>query len=73
MMQTLLNPYEVTKIAVNGDAFFEEIVFENLPTEDEVFFGDCIINIEKKLTFVLRNNGNALIRFQWNTQGCEDF
>lgn len=53
----------MTKIAVNGDAFFEEIVFENLPTEDEVFFGDCIINIEKKLTFVLRNNGNSLIRF----------
>jgi len=63
----LLNPYEIVKIAVNGDAFFEEIVFENLPSEDEVFFGDCIIGTEKKLNFVLRNNGNSLIKFNWNT------
>ena len=45
----MLNPYEVTKIAVTGESFNEEIVFENLPNEDEIIFGDCIINLEKKI------------------------
>ena len=74
-MQTILNPYEITRIAVMGEAFFEEIVFEKLPNdlEDEVIFGDCIINIEKKVTFLLRNNGAQLVRFQWNTQGFDEF
>ncbi|CAD8206755.1 unnamed protein product [Paramecium octaurelia] len=71
VMQTLLNPYEVTKVAVTGEAFQEDIVFENL--DDEVQFGDCIINTEKKIQFFLKNNGANTIRFQWNTQGCEDF
>lgn len=63
MMQTMLNPYEVTKIAVTGESFFEEIIFENLASEDEVQFGDCVINVEKKMAFMLRNNSNACIRF----------
>ena len=54
-----MNPYEITKIAVAGEAFFEEIIFEGLPNEfeDEVLFGDCVINIEKKVNFYLKNNG----------------
>lgn len=43
-MQTLLNPYEITKIAVTGEAFQEDIVFENI--DEEVQFGDCVINVE---------------------------
>ena len=59
MMQTLLNPYEVTKIAVQGEAFFEELIFEWLPNdlEDEVVFGDCVINVERRVDFRLKNNG----------------
>lgn len=69
MMQTLLNPYEITRIAVTGEAFFEEIIFEGLPNdlEDEVVFGDCVINIERKVNFQIRNNGSNVIRFAWNT------
>lgn len=75
MMQTLLNPYEITKIAVAGEAFYEEIIFEGLPNdlEDEVVYGDCIINMERKISFYVRNNGTSTIRFSWNTQGSEDF
>jgi len=34
-MSTVLNPYEITKIAMMGEAFFEEIVFEKLPDDLE--------------------------------------
>jgi len=45
-MQTLLNPYECTKIMVVGEGFYEDIVFEGLPndSEDEIILGDCVIN-----------------------------
>jgi|APCry1669188879_1035177.scaffolds.fasta_scaffold175484_1 hydrocephalus-inducing protein len=45
-MSTILNPYEITKLAVIGEAYFEDIVFEKLPNEleDEINFGDCVIN-----------------------------
>lgn len=33
--QTLLNPYEITKMMVQGEGFFEDIVFERLPNESE--------------------------------------
>jgi hydrocephalus-inducing protein len=64
-MSTLLNPYEITRIAVVGEAFFEEIVFEKLPNdlEDEVIFGDSVIGSEKKITFMIRNNGSNIVRF----------
>lgn len=41
-MQTLLNPYEVTKLMISGEGFYEDIVFESLPdeSEDEVNLGD---------------------------------
>ena len=70
-----MNPYETTKIAVSGEAFFEEIIFEGLPKdlEDEVIYGDCIINIERRINFYIRNNGGSTIRFSWNTQGSDDF
>jgi len=60
---------------VQGEGFYEDIVFEDLPNEleDEVNLGDCILNYEKKLTFAVKNNSAEPIRFNWNTQGCEDF
>ena len=74
-MQTLNNPYEISKILVSGEGFYEDVTFENLPEEleDEVNLGDCVINMEKKLAFSLKNHSNAQIRFQFNAQGCEDF
>lgn len=44
-MQTLLNPYEITKWMVSGEAYYEEVAFESLPgeAEDEINFGDCVI------------------------------
>lgn len=44
-MQTLLNPYEVTKFMITGEGFYEDIVLEGLPdeAEDEINFGnDCV-------------------------------
>lgn len=42
----MLNPYEITKMLVTGEGFYEDIVFEHLPneSEDEILLGDCIIN-----------------------------
>ena len=59
-MQTLLNPYEITKWMVSGEAYYEEVAFESLPgeAEDEINFGDCVIGSEKKISFIIRNNGN---------------
>ena len=74
-MQTINNPYEMTKISVNGEGFYEDVTFETLPDEleDEVNLGDAVIGIDKKLVFALKNHSNNQIRFNWNTQGCEDF
>ena len=74
-MQTLLNPYENWKIMVKGEGFYEDITFEGLPLEleDEINLDDCIINVEKRHTFFIRNNSNAQIKFNWNTQGSEEF
>lgn len=60
---------------ITGEGFYEDIVFENLPneSEDEVNLGDCIIGQEKPITFAVKNNSNEVIKFNWNTQGSEDF
>lgn len=43
--QTLLNQYEVLRFKVEGEAFAEDILLENLPNEEEdkVNFDDCCI------------------------------
>lgn len=71
----MLNPYEVTRFMITGDGFQEDVVFEGLPeeAEDEVNLGDCFTNSEKKLGFYIRNNRGENIKFNWNSQGCEDF
>lgn len=35
---------------IQGEGFYEDVVFENLPNdlEDEVDLGNCVINQEKK-------------------------
>lgn len=61
------------KFKVQGEAYFEEILFENLPLEEEekVNFDDCIINEEKRITFSLRNNSTSCVKFTWAEH--EDF
>jgi len=64
-LQTVSNPFELTKLMVQGEGFFENVVFENLPNdrEDEVSLGDCCINVEKAISFEVKNNGEEVIRF----------
>jgi len=54
---------------VQGEGFYEDIVFEDLPDEleDEINLGDCILNSEKKLTFAVKNNSPESIKFTWST------
>ena len=70
---TLLNQFEVMRFKIQGEAYFEEILFENLPLEEEekVNFDDCIINEEKRITFSIRNNSTSCMKFQWAQH--EDF
>jgi hydrocephalus-inducing protein len=74
-MSTLLNPYENSRVMITGEGFYEDITFEGLPNEaeEEISFGDCIINTERRMTFFIRNNSTNAIKFNWNTQGNEDF
>lgn len=65
-----MNPYEVSRILISGDAFHEDITFENLPNEleDQFELGDCIINQEKRIFFNIKNNSVNQIKFNFNTQ-----
>lgn len=71
---TLLNPYENTKIQVTGECYFENISFEGFPEqyEDEVHFGDCVSKIPKRITFYMKNNTDETIRFNWNLGTIEE-
>jgi len=64
---TALNPYEAPKILATGEGFQEDVVFERLPNnlEDEIQFGDCVIDQEKRISFDIRNNTNMMVRFSW--------
>lgn len=55
------------RFRIEGEAYTEEILFENLPSEEEdkIAFGDCIIKEEKRLNFSIKNNANEAIKFQW--------
>jgi hypothetical protein len=57
----LLNPYEISRVLINGDAFHEDILFENLPKdlEDTIEMGDCVINQENRIVFAVRNNSES--------------
>jgi hypothetical protein len=64
---TLLNQFEIMRYKIQGEAFFEDILFENLPLEEEdrINFNDCIINEEKRITFSIQNNSAEAIKFNW--------
>ncbi len=58
-METLLNPYENSRIMIQGEAFYEDISFEGLQNEDSVDLGDCINGVDKKINFIIRNNSSS--------------
>lgn len=61
------------RFKIQGEAYYEDIIFENLPNEEEdkINFDDCVIGEEKRITFSLRNNSNSIIKFKWTEH--EDF
>jgi len=64
---TLLNQFEVMRFRVEGEAYNEEVLFENLPLEEEdkINFNDCVIKEEKRLNFSIKNNSAEAIKFTW--------
>jgi len=66
-MSTLSNPYESLTIAIEGEGYREDIMFENLPhdKEDECHFGDCIIGEEKSVSFFMKNYCENPVKFEW--------
>jgi hydrocephalus-inducing protein len=68
-MQTMLNPYEVTKFMISGEGFYEDIVLESLPedAEDEINFGNCVTETVSKIGFYVKNNKSETIKFNWNS------
>jgi hydrocephalus-inducing protein len=61
------NQYETSVVKIKGEAFEEDILFDNLPdeVEDELVFGECIVNEEKNISFNMKNNSNQPIKFTW--------
>jgi hydrocephalus-inducing protein len=64
LFSTLLNPYENTKVIIKGECFFEGITFEGLPLDkdDQLIFGDVMIDASKKLTFFIKNHTDNDLR-----------
>lgn len=61
---TLLNPYEQTKVVVKGECFFEGLTFEGLPhdKDDQLNFGDVMLEATKKITFFAKNHTEGDVR-----------
>ena len=70
---TLLNPYEHTKVIVKGECFFEGITFEGLPLDkdDQLHFGDVMIDAPKKVTFFVKNQTDTDMRLALELNGSE--
>mmetsp|Transcript_116279 Transcript_116279/g.249898 ORF Transcript_116279/g.249898 Transcript_116279/m.249898 type:complete len:109 (-) Transcript_116279:408-734(-) len=69
-IKTMLNPFENVVIDMRGEAFQDEILFDDLPgqSEDTMRFEDCWVNVEKTLNFQMLNNSKTWIRFTWPTK-----
>jgi hypothetical protein len=72
---TLLNDYEKQVIQVQGEGYFDAIVFEQLPKgkEDELIFEDCVINKRRRIKFNIRNTSQDVIRYHWDNSEAQDF
>ena len=64
---TLHNPYECHKVQIMGEGYIEHLTFEGLPNglEDELVFGDCIVNKQKSISFTMNNNSDSIVKFKW--------
>ena len=64
----------MSRVLINGDAFHEDVVFENLPhdLEETIEMGDCVIDQEHRIVFTIRNNSESQLKFNFNTQGLTD-
>jgi len=74
-LKTLLNPFEHTIIELKGEAFEDEILFDNLPnnSEDSLEFGDCWNNYEKIHTFIMINKSKDWIKFTWPNKDTPNY
>jgi len=66
-IKTLLNPFENIVIDLKGEAFEDDILFDDLPfaSEDTLTFGDTWVNHERIQPFTMVNNSKNWIRFTW--------
>ena len=64
-MSTINNPYENQLVALTGEGFREDIMFEKMPLDkqDAIAFGDCIVGASKTLSFVMRNYTDKTMKF----------
>ncbi len=67
--ETLHNPFECHKVVIQGEGYQESVTFENLPEEleDELRFGDAIVNKSKGAEFSIMNTSDKPVRFEWST------
>lgn len=66
--ETLHNPFECHKVVIQGEGYQETVTFENLPEEleDELRFGDVVVNKAKNVDFNIVNTSDRPVRFEWN-------
>ena len=70
--QTMGNPYEQHKVQLVGEGYAENVTFEGLPN-DELNFGDCVVDKAKSETFQICNNGESPVKFAWSAGDKEGF
>jgi hypothetical protein len=70
--QTMGNPYEQHKVQLVGEGYAENVTFEGLPN-DELNFGDCVVEKAKSESFQITNNGESPVKFSWNAGDKEGF
>ena len=67
--ETLHNPFECHKVVIQDEGYQESVTFENLPEEleDELRFGDAIVNKSKGAEFSIMNTSVKTVQLEWST------
>jgi hydrocephalus-inducing protein len=63
--KTLYNPYEIQKIYLMGEGYFEPISIEGLVNDIDLMFGDVCIGTTKQVQFTISNHSEVPYRFNW--------
>ena len=60
---------------MQGEGYFDVIVFEGLPKgkEDEMVFRDCVIDKKQRVKFMIRNTSEDVIRYRWDNAEARNF